>query len=98
MRILEAALAKDPAHLDGKTAFALYDTYGFPLDLTADICRERDVTLDEAGFQAAMAHQKSTARAAGKFEMANTLEYNGEKTRFVGYETLSQEGQIVALY
>ena len=98
MKILEAALAKDPAHLDGRTAFTLYDTYGFPLDLTADICRERDVTLDEAGFQAAMAHQKSTARAAGKFEMATTVEYSGEKTRFVGYETLQHEGQVLALY
>lgn len=98
MKILEAALAKDPAHLDGKTAFTLYDTYGFPLDLTADICRERDVTLDEAGFQTAMAHQKSTARAAGKFEMATSVEYSGPKTRFVGYDTLQQEGEVVALY
>ncbi|MFS0756772.1 alanine--tRNA ligase [Noviherbaspirillum sp. 1P10PC] len=98
MKILEAALAKDPAHLDGKTAFTLYDTYGFPLDLTADICRERDVTLDEAGFQAAMAHQKSTARAAGKFEMATSVEYSGPKTRFVGYDTLQQEGEVLALY
>lgn len=98
MKILEAALAKDPAHLDGKTAFTLYDTYGFPLDLTADICRERDVTLDEEGFQAAMAHQKSTARAAGKFEMATSVEYSGPKTRFVGYDTLQQEGEVLALY
>jgi alanyl-tRNA synthetase len=98
MKILEAALAKDPAYLDGKTAFTLYDTYGFPLDLTADICRERDVTLDEAGFQAAMAHQKSTARAAGKFEMASSVEYSGPKTRFVGYEVLQQEGEVLALY
>ena len=98
MKILEAALAKDPAYLDGKTAFALYDTYGFPLDLTADICRERDVTLDEAGFQAAMAHQKSTARAAGKFEMATSVEYDGDKTHFVGYDALQHEGQVLALY
>nr|WP_314624953.1 alanine--tRNA ligase [uncultured Noviherbaspirillum sp.] len=98
MKILEAALAKDPAHLDGKTAFTLYDTYGFPLDLTADICRERDVTLDEAGFQAAMAHQKSTARAAGKFEMATSVEYSGPKTRFVGYDALQLEGEVLALY
>ncbi|MES2536034.1 MAG: alanine--tRNA ligase [Pseudomonadota bacterium] len=98
MKILEAALARDPANLDGKTAFTLYDTFGFPLDLTADICRERDVTLDEAGFNAAMAHQKSTARAAGKFEMAAAVEYKGEKTRFVGYDTLAQEGKVIALY
>jgi alanyl-tRNA synthetase len=98
MKILETALAKDPANLDGKTAFALYDTYGFPLDLTADICRERDVTVDEAGFQAAMEKQKSTARAAGKFEMAAGIEYSGVKTKFVGYDTLVDSGSIVALY
>ncbi len=98
MKILEAALARDPANLDGKTAFTLYDTYGFPLDLTADICRERDVTLDEAGFAEAMEKQRSTARAAGKFEMAAALEYKGDKTQFVGYESLTQEGRVVALY
>ena len=98
MKILEAALAKDPAHLDGKTAFTLYDTYGFPLDLTADICRERDVTLDEAGFQVAMEKQKNTARAAGKFEMAAGVEYSGPKTKFVGYETLAGQAKIIALY
>ena len=98
MKILEAALAKDPANLDGKTAFTLYDTYGFPLDLTADICRERDVTVDEAGFHAAMEKQKSTARAAGKFEMAAGIEYSGVKTKFVGYDTLVDSGTIVALY
>ena len=98
MKILEAALAKDPANLDGKTAFALYDTYGFPLDLTADICRERDVTLDEVGFQTAMEKQKSTARAAGKFEMAAAIEYSGAKTTFVGYDTLADESKIIALY
>jgi alanyl-tRNA synthetase len=98
MKILEAALAKDPVNLDGKTAFTLYDTYGFPLDLTADICRERDVTLDEAGFHAAMERQKSAARAAGKFEMATAIDYSGDKTRFVGYDTLAQEGRVLALY
>ena len=98
MKILEAALAKDPAHLDGKTAFTLYDTYGFPLDLTADICRERDVTLDEAGFQVAMEKQKNTARAAGKFEMAAGIEYSGPKTKFVGYETLAEQAKVIALY
>ncbi len=98
MKILEAALAKDPANLDGKTAFTLYDTYGFPLDLTADICRERDVTVDEAGFHAAMEKQKSTARAAGKFEMAAGIEYSGVKTKFLGYDTLADSGSIVALY
>jgi alanyl-tRNA synthetase len=70
MKILEAALAASSSKLDGETAFKLYDTYGFPLDLTADICRERNVELDEAGFDAAMERQKSAARAAGKFKMA----------------------------
>ncbi len=98
MKILEAALAKDPVRLDGKTAFALYDTYGFPLDLTADICRERDVALDEPGFHEAMEKQKSTARAAGKFEMATAVEYSGPKTQFTGYDTLTDNAKIIALY
>jgi alanyl-tRNA synthetase len=98
MKILEAALQKNPKKLDGETAFALYDTYGFPLDLTADICRERNVELDEAGFNAAMERQKQQARAAGKFKMATAIEYSGDKTSFVGYDTLVKEGKIVALY
>ncbi|HEU4851393.1 MAG TPA: alanine--tRNA ligase [Telluria sp.] len=98
MKILEAQLAKDPKHLDGATAFTLYDTYGFPLDLTADICRERDVVLDEAGFAAAMEQQKKTARAAGKFKMAANVEYSGEKTKFVGYEALAHDSKVIALY
>ncbi len=98
MKILEAALVKDSAHLDGRTAFTLYDTFGFPLDLTADICRERKVELDLPGFDAAMEHQKQTARAAGKFKMNAGIEYSGAKTQFVGYEILAQESRIVALY
>lgn len=98
MKILEAALAKDSKNLDGTTAFALYDTYGFPLDLTADICRERDVALDEAGFDAAMANQKQMARAAGKFKMNTAIDYKGEKSKFVGYEQLSFDSQVIALY
>jgi alanyl-tRNA synthetase len=98
MKILEAQLAKDPKNLDGATAFTLYDTYGFPLDLTADICRERGITLDEAGFTAAMEQQKQTARAAGKFKMAANVEYSGEKTKFVGYEALEHNSRVIALY
>jgi alanyl-tRNA synthetase len=98
MKILEAQLAKDPNNLDGATAFTLYDTYGFPLDLTADICRERNVTLDEAGFTAAMEQQKKTARAAGKFKMAAGVEYSGEKTKFVGYDSLVHNTHVLALY
>ena len=98
MKILEAQLAKDSNNLDGATAFTLYDTYGFPLDLTADICRERNVTLDEAGFTAAMAQQKKTARAAGKFKMAAGVEYAGAKTPFVGYDALAHQARVIALY
>ena len=98
MKILEAALAKNPGQLDGKTAFTLYDTFGFPLDLTADICRERDVALDESGFHEAMEKQKSTARAAGKFEMASAIEYSGPKTQFTGYDNLTDTAKILALY
>ncbi|MCG2585679.1 alanine--tRNA ligase [Massilia sp. TS11] len=98
MKILEAELAKDPTRLAGATAFTLYDTYGFPLDLTADICRERNVVLDEAGFASAMEQQKQTARAAGKFKMAANVGYAGAKTSFVGYESLAQDAKIIALY
>lgn len=98
MKILEAALVKDGKNLDGETAFTLYDTYGFPLDLTADICRERNVVLDEAGFNAAMERQRQTARAAGKFKMATAIEYSGDKTKFVGYDQLQHEAKVVALY
>jgi alanyl-tRNA synthetase len=98
MKILEAQLAKDGKKLDGATAFTLYDTYGFPLDLTADICRERDVVLDHDGFTAAMEQQKKTARAAGKFKMAAGVEYSGEKTKFVGYDELTYNSRVIALY
>ncbi|PHV07592.1 alanine--tRNA ligase [Janthinobacterium sp. BJB412] len=98
MKILEAQLAKDGKNLDGATAFTLYDTYGFPLDLTADICREREVTLDEAGFAVAMEEQKKKARAGGKFKMAANVVYSGEKNTFVGYDQLAHDSKIVALY
>jgi alanyl-tRNA synthetase len=98
MKILEAQLLKDGKNLDGATAFTLYDTYGFPLDLTADICREREITLDVPGFEAAMEQQKKTARAAGKFKMAAGVEYSGAKTAFVGYDQLAQGAQVIALY
>ncbi|MBU6272809.1 MAG: alanine--tRNA ligase [Betaproteobacteria bacterium] len=98
MGILEAALAGGTRLLDGETAFKLYDTYGFPLDLTADVCRERDVTVDEPGFEAAMQRQREQARAAGKFRMGESLSYEGALTRFVGYEQLSHAGRVTALY
>ncbi len=98
MKILEAALSSETKVLDGETAFTLYDTYGFPLDLTADICREKDVVLDEAGFEQAMERQRATARAAGKFKMNALLDYHGANTKFVGYTKLEEEGKVVALY
>ena len=100
MGILNAALAvlAKGSKLDGQTAFTLYDTFGFPLDLTADVCRERGVEIDEAGFEVAMTRQREQARAAGKFKAVETLEYSGEPTTFVGYETLSQSSKITALY
>ncbi|MEK9951786.1 MAG: alanine--tRNA ligase [Curvibacter sp.] len=98
MEILDAALAGGAQVLPGDVAFKLHDTYGFPLDLTNDVCRERGLKVDEAGFQAAMDKQKSQARAAGKFKMDKALEYTGAGNRFVGYETLEAQGKIVALY
>lgn len=96
MEILEAALAGGAKVVDGETAFKLHDTYGFPVDLTADVCRERGVTVDSAGFDAAMQRQKDKARAAGKFKMAAGLEYAGAHTTFHGYEHLAREGATVA--
>ncbi|WP_096699155.1 alanine--tRNA ligase [Polaromonas sp. AER18D-145] len=84
--------------LPGDVAFKLHDTYGFPLDLSADVCRERGVEVDEAGFTAAMDKQKNQARAAGKFKMDRALEYTGEGNEFTGYEALEASGKIVALY
>ena len=98
MAILEAELANTKKIFNGDTAFKLHDTYGFPLDLTADICRERHVSVDTAAFDAAMARQKEQARSAGKFKMATNLEYTGVATTFKGYETLETTGKITALY
>ena len=103
MEILEAALASlekaGAKQIDGETAFKLHDTYGFPLDLTADVCRERGVTVDSAGFEAAMNRQREQARAAGKFKMAAGLEYDGVATTFHGYEHLvCEHSKVVALY
>jgi alanyl-tRNA synthetase len=98
MQILETELAGKPAIFNGDLAFKLHDTFGFPLDLTADICRERGVTVDTAGFDAAMARQKEQARAAGKFKMALNLEYEGQATSFHGYEKLETPAKVLALY
>jgi alanyl-tRNA synthetase len=98
MEILDAALAGGKKTLPGDVAFKLHDTYGFPLDLTNDVCRERGVTVDEAGFNTAMEKQRAQARAAGKFKMDRALEYTGAANQFVGYEKLEQQAKIVAIY
>ncbi len=98
MGILESSLAKNAKRLDGETAFKLYDTFGFPVDLTADIGRERGFGIDMEGFNAAMAAQQDRSRAASKFKAGGQLEYKGAKTNFRGYDSLSEEGRVVALY
>jgi alanyl-tRNA synthetase len=99
MGVLEGALASGEKLLDGETIFKLYDTFGFPVDLTADICRERGVNLDLAGFEAAMGQQRERARAASRFTSAAGLDYSGGKTQFRGYDTLSvAAATVVALY
>ena len=111
MAILEAELSALPSPaggrgaggegmpmFNGETAFKLHDTFGFPLDLTQDVCREHGVTVDTSAFDKAMAQQKEQARAAGKFKMAANLEYAGPSTTFYGYDTLEHKGNILALY
>ena len=100
MEMLEKAIAetKDGV-LDGKLAFKLHDTYGFPVDLTADVCRERNLTVDMQGFDAAMQEQRDMARASAKFKMAAGLEYSGADTTFTGYEHEAEDGvSVLALY
>ncbi|MDO9011924.1 MAG: alanine--tRNA ligase [Gallionella sp.] len=102
MAILEAELSAmqtaGNSVFNGETAFKLHDTFGFPLDLTADICREQNVTVDVTAFDKAMANQKQMARAAGKFKMAANLDYTGPATAFHGYDTLEHKGNVLALY
>jgi len=98
MKVLEGALTREDRMLDGETVFQLYDTFGFPVDLTADIARERDVRVDYAGFEAAMQRQRERARAASKFTVSAGVEYSGRPTEFHGYDTLTLEGTVAALY
>jgi len=98
MTILDAALGQNGKRLDGETAFKLYDTFGFPVDLTADIGRERGFEVDMAGFEAAMAVQQQRSRGAGKFIAKGTVVYGGAKTNFRGYDSLSESAQVLALY
>jgi alanyl-tRNA synthetase len=99
MEILEKALAGGAKTIDGETAFKLHDTYGFPVDLTADVCRERGVTVDETRFNELLDEQRQRARDAGKFKMAQGLEYSGVATVFHGYDELVREGaKVTAVY
>jgi len=84
--------------LSGEVAFKLHDTFGFPLDLTQDVCRENGVTVDVDGFNAAMEKQKAQARAAGKFKMDKALDYTGAGNAFVGYDELTSHAKVLALY
>ncbi len=99
MRVLEGALHREDRMLDGETVFQLYDTFGFPVDLTADIARERGVMIDHAGFEAAMGRQRGRARTAGKFKMEAGVAYSGGATEFRGYDTLAiDDAKVTALY
>ncbi len=100
MEILEDAIAKcTNGVLDGEVLFKLHDTYGFPADLTGDVCRERGLKVDIEGFDAAMQRQRDAARASAKFKMAQGLEYTGADTVFTGYETLEEKNaHVIALY
>ena len=98
MGVLESALASGEKLLDGDTVFRLYDTYGFPVDLTADIARERGVLIDMAGFEAAMDQQRQRGRKESKFIQGAALEYSGGRTEFHGYDATSLPAKVVALY
>ena len=98
MALLENALAKGSKKLDGEIIFKLYDTYGFPYDLTADICRERNIDLDEAGFEREMEAQRARARAAQSFKANAQLPYDGQDTEFKGYSERQTESKVLALY
>jgi len=100
MKLLEEAIESLQGDtIPGETVFKLYDTYGFPVDLTADIAREKDLNIDEAGFDAFMAEQKNKARAASNFKVdyTDSLNLDGQ-TEFTGYEHLENQGKVVALF
>ncbi len=98
MALLQEQLNQKINILPGDIAFKLYDTFGFPLDLTQDVCREHDISVDIAGFETHMAHQREMAKAAGKFKMSESLEYSGCETNFAGYSDNTIDAEVVALY
>jgi alanyl-tRNA synthetase len=98
MQVLEAALHREDRMLDGATVFKLYDTFGFPVDLTADIARERGIQVDLAGFEAEMQQQRERARASSRFHMQAAVEYSGQPTEFHGYDLTKLDSRVLALY
>lgn len=102
MSILDQAINdiknKDLSMLDGEVAFKLHDTYGFPLDLTADICRENKIEIDTEAFEVSMKSQKTMARESGKFNTTKTLPYEGTDTEFLGYIDTHSSSKIVAMF
>ncbi|MCC2656478.1 MAG: alanyl-tRNA synthetase [Panacagrimonas sp.] len=100
MKLLDEAIGRiKDGVIPGDVVFKLYDTYGFPFDLTADIAREKDLKLDEAGYEAAMEEQRTRARAASSFKAGGTLAYDGDDTCFVGYDGMVHEqAKVLALY
>ena len=100
LKLLEGELANLKGKtIPGETVFKLYDTYGFPADLTADIARERELEIDEAGFEVEMAAQRQRARDAGKFAVDyNSIVKVDSDTQFDGYEATQGQGQIIAIY
>ncbi|KIA80627.1 alanyl-tRNA synthetase [Chromobacterium piscinae] len=98
MALVDAALEGGKKELDGETIFKLYDTFGFPVDLTADICRERGIHSDLEGFERAMEAQRERGRAGSTFKMSGKLSYSGDDTCFHGYDKSSVEAKVLALY
>jgi alanyl-tRNA synthetase len=100
MQLLEAAMGglRGGSVIDGETVFKLYDTYGFPVDLTADVARERGLTIDQAGFEAAMEAQRERGRAGSKFgvDLRAGVQFDN-KTQFLGYEGTTGRGKVIAL-
>ena len=95
---IQALVKKNQKTFDGQIAFKLHDTFGFPLDLTADICREKNISIDQKGFDEAMEAQKSMARSSNKFKMKIDVDYNGDATHFSGYETMECKAKVLALF
>ncbi|VEF02528.1 alanyl-tRNA synthetase [Neisseria canis] len=98
MALLENALSDGRKMLDGEIIFKLYDTYGFPYDLTADICRERGIDMDEDGFNREMEAQRTRARAAQSFKADTQITYDGQDTEFKGYTQRQTEAKVLVLY